>query len=311
MDLRSLLAQQAARFAAIDPLLPPPADLPPGETVTATAPSGTPVGGVVAHHSHPEGSLPSLWSAREVWELHPVVGATGAGGLAALLDAWRQRVHRLRAPADSACMVVWPSRDAAATRVLLDHGLLPMTVLAVRAAHHQHDSTTPHHDHEPESTTTVRRATAADLAIATELAMVEMHYATLVGAAVARPGAELLKRRALAYRLTCRDPVWLAERDGVPVGLAECWSADPSGHPTLPPGRWGFVNCLSVSPQARGSGVGRTLMAVAHQEFRRTGLRGSYLYYNLPNPLSSVFWPRQGYRPLWTLWEVRPAVRLR
>jgi len=24
-----------------------------------------------------------------------------------------------------------------------------------------------------------------------------------------------------------------------------------------------------------------------------------------------VFWPRQGYRPLWTIWEVRPAWALR
>jgi hypothetical protein len=41
------------------------------------------------------------------------------------------------------------------------------------------------------------------------------------------------------------------------------------------------------------------------------GTRGTYLYYNPPNPISSVFWPRQGYRPLWTLWEVRPATALR
>jgi hypothetical protein len=38
---------------------------------------------------------------------------------------------------------------------------------------------------------------------------------------------------------------------------------------------------------------------------------GHFLHYNPPNPLSSVFWPRQGYRPLWTQWELRPAGALR
>jgi GNAT superfamily N-acetyltransferase len=71
------------------------------------------------------------------------------------------------------------------------------------------------------------------------------------------------------------------------------------------------VNCLSVLPGARGAGVGQRLMAFAHAEFRRLGVTRSYLYYNPPNPLSSVFWPRQGYRPLWTVWEVRPAGALR
>jgi hypothetical protein len=52
-------------------------------------------------------------------------------------------------------------------------------------------------------------------------------------------------------------------------------------------------------------------MAVAHGELARLGAAGTFLYYNPPNPLASVFWPRQGYRPLWTIWEVRPAGALR
>jgi hypothetical protein len=52
-------------------------------------------------------------------------------------------------------------------------------------------------------------------------------------------------------------------------------------------------------------------MTHVHATFAAAGVRGSYLYYNPPNPLSSVFWPRQGYRPLWTVWEARPASALR
>ncbi len=64
-------------------------------------------------------------------------------------------------------------------------------------------------------------------------------------------------------------------------------------------------------PAARGTGVGQQLMALVHHELSRLGVVGTYLYYNPPNPLSSVFWLRQGYRPLWTVWEVRPAGALR
>jgi len=52
-------------------------------------------------------------------------------------------------------------------------------------------------------------------------------------------------------------------------------------------------------------------MALVHRELHRAGVTGTYLYYNPPNPLSSVFWPRQGYRPLWTIWETRPGWALR
>ncbi|MEU4741402.1 GNAT family N-acetyltransferase, partial [Actinosynnema sp. NPDC023658] len=110
-------------------------------------------------------------------------------------------------------------------------------------------------------------------------------------------------------------PALLAERDGIAVALAECAvvTSEPGNWTStrLPHGRWGYVNCVSVLPGARGTGVGRQLMAHAHRELARLGTVGTYLYYNPPNPLSSVFWPRQGYRPLWTMWEVRPAGALR
>jgi hypothetical protein len=35
------------------------------------------------------------------------------------------------------------------------------------------------------------------------------------------------------------------------------------------------------------------------------------LHYAVPNPLSVPFWSARGYRPLWTVWEARPAGTLR
>jgi GNAT superfamily N-acetyltransferase len=124
-----------------------------------------------------------------------------------------------------------------------------------------------------------------------------------------------LKRTLLQVRLAGQEPIWLAELGGIGVGLIECGYTDATpgtwAVTRLPAGRWGYVNCASVLPGARGRGVGRALADHAHTAFAVAGAVGSYLYYNPPNPLSSVFWPRQGYRPLWTIWEARPASALR
>ena len=147
------------------------------------------------------------------------------------------------------------------------------------------------------------------------LALAETAYSAQVGGTVLRPDAGEVKRETLTTHLAQGDLVLIAERDGVPVGLAECWLNDSTpgswAETRLPHGRWGYVNCLSVAPGGRGAGVGRALMSTAHLELRVAGATRMFLYFNPPNPLSSVFWTRQGYRPLWTIWEVRPASALR
>ncbi|PSL57815.1 acetyltransferase (GNAT) family protein [Saccharothrix carnea] len=303
---QGLMEAQSARFASVDPLLPAVVAPPDGDVITAALPDGTRVAGVLQRQVHDLRSPARLWSATEVWELTPLLGSAGAAGMDALLRAWRKRLDLLGpADRDSACVLTWPSRDAESTRALLDHGLVPLTVIAVRQA-------------PPPPVTgaaTVRRATPADLETVLALALAELRYSSMVGSTVHRPDAAALKRRTLADRLTAGGPAWLAERDGIAVALAECAvvTSEPGNWTAtrLPPGRWGYVNCVSVLPGARGTGVGRQLMAHAHQELHRLGTVGTYLYYNPPNPLSSVFWPRQGYRPLWTMWEVRPAGALR
>lgn len=312
--LTLLRETQAARFAALDPLLPATAPNPAGEVISAALPGGRRVSGVLTRTVHEPGSLASLWSARYAWELFPLVGQDAAEGVDALLRVVRGLLDRVTRPGlDSSCVVTWPSRDIEATRVLLDHGLQPLSVLAVRpppaTGRVAQDAQVP-----PPVGTTIRRARPSDLDVAVQLALAELAYSSLVGGTVQRPDAAALKRESLGYRIAHDDPIWLAERDGVAVGLAECWLTDADPTATrrfpVPPGRWGYVNTMSVLPGARGNGIGRALISVAHREMRRSGATGSYLYYNPPNPLSSVFWPRQGYRPLWTIWEARPASTL-
>ncbi|WNV89542.1 GNAT family N-acetyltransferase [Umezawaea sp. Da 62-37] len=306
---RGLLDAQSARFASIDPMLPAVPEPPDGDVLTAALPDGTRVAGVVHRQVHEPSSMSRLWSATEVWEMTPLLGGAGGRGMDALLRAWRRMMDRAAgAEPDSSCVLTWPSRDAEATKALLDHGMVPLSTIAVRRPANGRDG-------GPPPTLRIRRATPHDLEAVLQLSLAELHYSSLVGSTIARPEAVALKRRTLRDRLASNGPTWLAERDGIAVALAECAvvASEPGNWTStrLPHGRWGYVNCLSVLPGARGTGVGQQLMAFAHRELERLGTVGTYLYYNPPNPLSSVFWPRQGYRPLWTVWEVRPAFALR
>ncbi|MGH3796375.1 MAG: GNAT family N-acetyltransferase [Pseudonocardiaceae bacterium] len=303
-----LLADQTLRLQALDPLLPPWVTVPDGLVLTATC-EDEKVAGVLLRFTHPAGSPAQMWSAAQVSELVPVLGTTGPAGMHALLNAWRARLPQLGLPqVDSACVVSWPSRDAETGRALLDHGFFPLSVIAVRSPPASPVRPVP-------AGLDVRRAGPRDLEDCLRLAMAEQSYSALTGGAVARAGAIALKRSLLQARLSSHEPIWLAELAGAVVGLMECGYAEVSPGTwiatRLPPGRWGYVNCASVLPHARGRGVGRVLADRAHAVFDAAPTVGSYLYYNPPNPLSSVFWPRQGYRPLWTIWEARPVGALR
>jgi GNAT superfamily N-acetyltransferase len=300
-----LYPAQKARFARIDARLPVAPVPPEGERLDAVTEDGRQVSGVLQHQAYPPGAADLLWSAAEVWQLFPFIGETGTAGMDALLRAWRERLAAESPGTDSACMVNWPSHDAEAIRAFLDHGFVPISTLAVRKSPPEP---------VPACGVTLRHAEPSDLDAVVALATATFAYTDLVGSRKRSNTAELLTPQ-LERKLLDRGPIWLAERDGEVAGLAECgwiestpdsWAAD-----LLPHGRWGYVNNVVTAPHVRGGGVGQALMSLVHNEFHHEGAIGTYLYYNPPNPLSSVFWHRQGYRPLWTIWEVQPASALR
>jgi GNAT superfamily N-acetyltransferase len=275
------------------------------EHLDARTAQGVPVSGVLRRLRHAEDAIDLLWSAAEVWQLFPQIGDTGTDGMDALLRAWRGRLDGEEPGPDSACTVNWPSHDAQAIRAFLDHGFVPISTLAVRM---------PEPVPGPAPDVIVRRAEPADFDDVLALAVATFDYTGLVGSKQRGNTAEVLTP-SLRRKLDEGGPIWVAERDGTAAGLAECgwidstpgsWAAELLSH-----GRWGYVNNVATAPDARGNGVGQALMSVVHNEFHREGAVGTYLYYNPPNPLSSVFWHRQGYRPLWTMWEIRPASALR
>ena len=300
--MSTLEEQQNARFAALDPLLPPIAPpTKPSEPLRVSV-DGMKAGGLLTRTTHEPGDWLGLWEPAEVWDLTAVPGESGAAGLAALLEAWRERMRGQPIGPDSSCTLTWPSRDAEAAAVLLAHGFAPQTCLAVRAA----EAPAP-----VKPGVEVRRAAVGDLETLVDLRLEELRYAALVGPAAVRPGAREMLAVEVKYALRFSGMLWLADTGGVPAGMVSCAFASPMARTPLagrlPAGDWGYVGTLSVSPAARDGGVGRALMAVAHDELVSAGVRGTFLYYHLANPLSPVFWHRQGYRPLWTTWAHRPA----
>lgn len=92
-------------------------------------------------------------------------------------------------------------------------------------------------------------------------------------------------------------PIMLvAEKEGRVVGFSENWLSDLADS-WFPEGRYGYLNSVGVTASMRGQGVGRLLVAHTLQAFAKYNVAGYYLYYILPNPISSYFWPKMGFRP--------------
>jgi GNAT superfamily N-acetyltransferase len=68
-----------------------------------------------------------------------------------------------------------------------------------------------------------------------------------------------------------------------------------------------YVELMVVLPGQRGRGVGAALAAEFHRAADEAGIAVTLLHHEQLNPLSGPFWSQQGYRPLWTSWEARPA----
>ena len=134
------------------------------------------------------------------------------------------------------------------------------------------------------------------------------------GAAIIRSATEALVRAETQAALTRRPAwAWLAERDGRPVGLVHVQPPEHSGWIAgmTRPGVTVYLQTMFVRPGERGSGVGAALVRHVHRVLDARGVQTALLHYALMNPLSAPFWNRMGYRPLWTGWEVRPAISLR
>jgi GNAT superfamily N-acetyltransferase len=223
--------------------------------------------------------------------------------LPALLDEWETRLTGLDDP-DTAAIVTLPSHETTDTLPLIRHGFAPLTVIAERHARRE----SPRRPTDVQ----VRPATHADLDVAVALNLETIRYDTAFGMVSERPNSAQHLRTALAEVIDRdHEAMWLAVRGDTPVGMIYAdmpqdavWMERYAE--TRP---FAYLGHLGVRPDVRGSGAGSALVAHLHDVLDRAGVASTLLHHALPNPRSTPFWYSHGYRPRWTMWVRRPALR--
>lgn len=316
-----VLSSVARRWRRIDRLLPDPtlpAEARCGAELTVAEANGRPAAvGWCQHRLFEPDAAELAWgaAAAQFWLTPYVAGDPAEQGIGTalqeLLAGWG--AHLAAHPAtdgdDSQAAVRWPSRDIDGVRALLRHGLQPLTVIAARPAGRASPAPAPRPDDAR-----IRRAGHGDIAAVTALTLDVVRFDEHFGSVVLRPQAEEAHRREAEHSLAMPQPwTWLAERDGHAIGLLVAQPPDQAAWiaPSASQRPVAYLSAMSVKADERGTGVGAALVAELHRELDAAGVAVTLLHHGLLNPLSAPFWSRMGYRPLWTVWEVRPARSVR
>jgi GNAT superfamily N-acetyltransferase len=323
--LAALAGVVSARWQAADPLLPDPPALQPGagcgSMFIVAGPGGLPVAAGSCEHWHgaPD-SLDLTWGAARRFQLTAQAGGPDvAAALDDLLGQWR--AHLASQPGndepDSAAVVSWPSRDIDGVATLLRRGFAPRGVVAARPARRQFAGDRPAGTAGTGGAAayvSVRAAGPADVDTVVRLGLAVVRFDAHFGGVVERPSTAAALRAEAAAMLALPAPwIWLAERGDVAIGLLMAEGPDATGWIAPLIGRTPVAyNMLTfVSPAERSAGVGAALTARFHAAAAAAGIPVTLLHYEQTNPLSAPFWGLQGYRPLWTSWESRPACTVR
>lgn len=313
VDHASVHAGHVRRLAAADPLVAvPPWDATAADTVLVARAGDAAVVATQRLDEHAPDDDASLWGALRSLTLRPFAdGHDVEVAWSRLLNRWCATFPDHAEPGDleTAATVTIASHDLALTSALAHHGFAPMVSLVVRprpGARPSEEASTP-----PLADVPIRRVRDHDLPQLIELA-VDLHaYDARFGMLTARENTRELLATMMAGRLErSRELSWVVDAgDGILAYL----QADPpplSGWvaPLVAASPVAYLNALYVAPSARGRGLGAALTAVAHRELDAAGIEATLLHQAVPNPRSAPFWARQGYRPLWTTWQRRPAV---
>jgi GNAT superfamily N-acetyltransferase len=322
----SVLRAVTRRWQATDPLLPPPAapETGCGARLAIAGPGGHPVAlGVCEHWAGAPGSLDLTWGAARRFQLTALAsGQDMAGALDRLISLWRDHLAGVPGAGgdDTAAVVTWASRDVGGITALLRHGLAPQSVIAARLADHRippsADDGQPGGEAAPAARRglRIRRAGPGDIDAVTRLGLEVIRFDAHFGGVTERAGTgAALHREAAGWLAEPGSWTWLAERDGTAVGMLAAERPAAAGWiaPMVSRAPVAYIPLMFVSPAERRRGAGTALAARLHREARTAGVAVTLLHYEQVNPLSVPFWSRQGYRPLWTSWEARPAGTLR
>ncbi|HUA41015.1 MAG TPA: GNAT family N-acetyltransferase [Streptosporangiaceae bacterium] len=308
-----LSAEVARRWRAVDALLPEPPGGEPGcgAALLVTDRAGRLIADGSCEHSHAQaGSLDLTWGAAHQFRLTARVAGPDPGhSLDQLLALWREHLAAVPGTGDSdtSAVVTWPSRDVCGVQALLRHGFAPLAVIAARRtggqpAERSADLGDPGIQ--------LRRAGQADIDAVVSLGFEVIAFDAQVCSVTLRPDTAPALRHDCAALLAEPQPwAWLAERAGDPVGMliaeppaTAAWIAPLAASAPV-----AYLLLAGVQPGERGRGIGAALTAQYHHDSAEAGVQVSLLHYAQVNPLSAPFWSQQGYRPLWTVWEARPA----
>ena len=304
-------AQAARRRQAIDPLLPEPGDQRSGcgaRLIVAGAGREPAATGTCEHHQGSAESLDLTWGAARRFQLTVrLAGPDAETALDQLLSLWRDHLDGVPGAdgEDAAAIVTWPSRDIDGAATLLRHGLAPLAVIAARATGRR-----PAGPAAAQQDLEIRRAGPADIDAVVRLGLEVIRFDAHFGSVTERPGtADALRREAAGLLAVPGTWIWLAERDDAAIGML-CAERPESAAWIAPMVRGApvaYLLLMGVTPGHRGSGVGAAMVARLHREIEAAGVAVTLLHYAQINPLSAPFWSQQGYRPLWTAYEARPA----
>jgi GNAT superfamily N-acetyltransferase len=303
------------RWQAIDPLLPAISGWAPGcgaDLAVDGLDRGLMAAGSCSHWVAEPGSLDLIEGAAQRFRLTPyIAGSDVLASLDTLLSRWHDHLATVPEAAgeDTAAIICWPSHDVAGVRALVGHGLTPLGVIAAWSA-----SRRPAVVADCPPGVRIRRATPADLDVVVRMVVEVVRFDAYFGGVIERPGAAEALRAEIAGLLGGHDPwAWLAERDGDPVGLLIAERPEAAGWiaPRTCASPVAYLLALFVVPPERGAGVGAALTGQLHRTAALAEVPVILLQYEQVNPLAVPFWGGQGYRPLWTTWEARPARMLR
>jgi hypothetical protein len=307
----TIRAQVARRLHAIDPLLPAPGAVPPGcgASFRAQCPDGLSAVGTCLHWEGEPGSLEPTWGAERRFVLNACVAGPDVGvAMNELLSQWRRHLADVPEATgdDTAAVVTWPSRDVEGITALVRHKFHSFGVVGARLTA-RHDSAT---DERTNSGVRIRRATPDDIDVAVGLGLEVVRWDAHFGNVTERPSTAGGLRHELREMLAGSEPwTWLAERDGDAVGLLAAQRPEAAGWiaPMVRVKPAAYLMLMAVLATERGSGIGAAMCARFHDDIARAGVPVTLLHHEQVNPLGGPFWARQGYRPLWTSWEARPA----
>ncbi len=280
------------------------------------------VGACEHWHGEPE-SLELTWGAARRFRLAVLVGSADvAAALDGLLGLWRVHLAGVAGAADpdSAAVVMWPSREVDGVRTLLHRGFAPRGVVAARVAGRGQGSHTPvrvagvEHDADPRPGFRVRRAGLADIDTVVRLGLEVIRYDARFGGVIYRASTAAALRDEVAPMLAEREPwTWLAEGHGSAIGVLIAERPQAAGWiaPLVSRAPVAYNMLTFVSAADRGTGVSAALVNRFHEAAESAAVPVTLLHYEQTNPLSAPFWSRQGYRPLWTSFEARPARAVR